>query len=295
MIRVRVVLACVAALLVTACGGGAAPGGAAPADPGAGRKPASGAWLEFSVGEWKAQDHGTPTERRFAKGTAYGTEEMLKQPVIITNIAKGNNTDVRQMAGMFNDDFKDATEDDHHGEAWCARKSSVCFVQLNGGHIKLNGSNVTHAEIGAFATELYATLSDDANQPEPTGSPTPDNPGAGRKPVPAALPDRAGEFAAQGPLISPTMRMYARNKITNTSEAVTVTIYSGDLNAEQRAKLGSSRAEKIAEAWCTPTVGQSARYGCWVQVDGGILEFIGARNVPDEDVSALAEALYNAL
>lgn len=297
MFRSRVVPALAAVAVVTAlagCGGGSTQPAAAPstqdANPGEGRKPASGAWLHDRYGDWSAE-HGTATEGHFRQGTAYGPSEQLKQPTIVVRVNKGHDRDVRTSPLLT--DAGAAPDPKAFGEAWCSARpdSNVCLVQLDGGSIEFLGTNTNRAVMGALATEIYGALSADPNAPEPTQSSTPSNSGEGRKPIAGkVLPRAVGEWEVMVGATD-TFAVYLRPGANRLSEGALVNLMSGDHDARKLASL-TKAAEQNGEAWCQAV---GSREQCYVQLDGGVLHLSEGDNQPAGDVVALANALYEAL
>ncbi len=87
------------AIILSGCGGGAStPGTQATQEiPGAGRKPASGAWLDHQYGKWEGS-LTSPTEGRYSQGEAYSFQEQSKQPNIVVQMTKYQDLDIRLLA-----------------------------------------------------------------------------------------------------------------------------------------------------------------------------------------------------
>lgn len=292
MLRTALPIACLTVLLA-GCGGGSGPAASAPSeDPGAGRKPASGAWLEPQYADWTT-DSTSRTEGHYVKGEAYGPTAQQTQPRAVVSIEKGQNTDIRTMVELYSNGAK-ATDANKHGEVWCGTTHVMCYVQLNGGYLQLNGINTTADAVGALGTEIYRSLSDDPNAPVPTSTPTPKNPGAGRKPAEGkALPPKVGDWSRVGGTSLPTFGSYGKAGTTLLSQTARVQLQTGDQNARQRASM-IKEAKQFDEAWCAEaSAGRSM--SCYVQLDGGMIEVAGGQNMPVDEVPALANALYQAL
>ncbi len=155
----------------------------------------------------------------------------------------------------------------------------------------MGNNNTTAAEVGALATEMYAGFSDDPDEPVPTASPTPDNPGAGRKPAAGKkLPDQIGDFRAMNP--GSGSGAYLPQGATRLSDGGMVFLHvSDEANAKQRASMVSP-ATQHGEAWCD---GKSVSMTCYVQLDGGIIQVMGGANQSPADTAKLANAAHETL